>query len=152
MTMGEMNVFLSKKIILLPLAALVATTGGCVGSFNPPTDETSPLAPRIQQLVDRHNRYPRWEDFPKASTDVPKPEYYAGEVAGLARTNQGLAEQIMGIDWQTSSDPEVFEAMIMRQFDPAAMAPLGPQSSEEIEALAESLRRRATPPPPIDRR
>jgi hypothetical protein len=148
---GEMNVFLSKKIRLLPLAAVVASLGGCVGSFDPQTDAASPLAPRIQQLVDSHNRYPRWEDFPKVSTDTPSAPYVGREVTRLAQLNQSLAAQVMGIDWTMNPDPSVFEAMVQRQFDPAAMAPIGPQTTAEIEALAESLRRKATPPPPIDR-
>ena len=146
-----MNVFLSKKMRLLPLAALVATTGGCVGSFDPQTEAASPLAPRIQQLVDAHDRYPRWEDFPKASTDTPTPTYVAQKVEGLARQNQSLAAQIMAIDWATNPDHQVFETMIQQKFDARAMGPIGPQTTEEIEALAESLRRKTTPPPPIDR-
>lgn len=146
-----MNVFLTKKILLLPLAALVASTGGCVGSFDPKTDAASPLAPRIQQLVDSHDRYPRWEDFPKASTDTPSAAYVGQEVTRLAGVNQSLADQVMAIDWAMNSDPAVFESMIQSRFDPAAMGPIGPQTTPEIEALAESLRRKATPPPPIDR-
>ena len=146
-----MNVFLSKKMRLLPLAALVVTMGGCVGSFNPQTEAASPLAPRIQQLVDSHNRYPRWEDFPRASTDTPTAAQVAQKVEGLARQNQSLAAQIMAIDWTTNPDHQVFETMVQNQFDPRAMGPIGPQTTAEIEALAESLRRKATPPPPVDR-
>lgn len=146
-----MNVFLSKKIIGLPLAALAASMGGCVGSFDPHTDTASPLAPRIQQLVDSHDRYPRWEDFPTASTDTPSAAYVAQKVEGMARVNQSLAAQVLAIDWTTNPDPRVFEAMVQRQFDPAAMGPIGPQTTPEIEALADSLRQKATPPPPIDR-
>ena len=146
-----MNVFLSKKMRLLPLAALVATTGGCVGSFNPKTDAASPLAPRIQQLVDSHDRYPRWADFPRASTDTPTAAQVAQKVEGLARENQSLAAQIMAIDWATNPDHRVFETMVQSQFDPRAMGPIGPQTTQEIEDLAEALRRKAAAPPPIDR-
>lgn len=146
-----MNVFLSKKMRLVSLAALMAMMAGCASSFDPHTDAASPLAPRIQQLVESHNRYPRWEDFPQASTDTPSPVYVAEQVGNLAQANQGLADQILAIDWATNPDHTVFETMINRQFDPAAMAPIGPQTTPEIEALAESLRRKATPPPPVDR-
>ena len=146
-----MNVFLSKNAIVLALAGVLTATGGCVGSFDPQTEAASPLAPRIQELVESHDRYPRWEDFPKASTDTPTPAYVANQVQTLGQSNQTLAAQVAAIDWTLNTDPTVLENLIREKFDPAAMAPIGPQSPAEIEALAESLRRRATPPPPIDR-
>ena len=45
MTGVEMNVFLPKKTILPAMTGLLLLTGGCVGSFDPQTDMTSPVAP-----------------------------------------------------------------------------------------------------------
>ena len=146
-----MNVFLSKKTILPAMTGLLLATGGCVGSFDPQTDATSPLAPRIQQLVDANRTYPRWADFPATPTDVPPPAQVAANVQGLNTTSGALATQVAGIDWTLSSDPAAFVESIQQRFDPARMAPIGAQTPEEVEALAERLRRRAAAPPPIDR-
>ncbi|MET4684466.1 hypothetical protein ABIE19_002403 [Brevundimonas faecalis] len=150
MTGAEMNVFLSKKTILFAAMALSAGAGGCV-SFDPDTDPTSALAPRVQQLVDAHREYPRWADFPAASTDTPQPAQIAGRVNVLGAENAELAGQVARIDWTMTGDAEAFAESINRRFDPARMAPIGAQTPQEIEALAESLRRRAAAPPPIDR-
>lgn len=151
MTGVEMNVFLSKKTILLAMTGLLLPAGGCVGSFDPQTDATSPLAPRIQQLVDANRNYPRWADFPAAPTDVPQPAQVAANVSTLNADSGALAGQVAKIDWTMDSDPTAFIESIQRRFDPAKMAPIGAQTPEEVEAFAEALRRRAAAPPPIDR-
>lgn len=151
MTGVEMNVFLSKKTILLAMTGLLLPAGGCVGSFDPQTDATSPLAPRIQQLVDANRNYPRWADFPAAPTDVPQPAQVAANVSRLNADSGALAGQVAKIDWTMDSDPTAFIESIQRRFDPAKMAPIGAQTPEEVEAFAETLRRRAAAPPPIDR-
>ncbi|WP_312145590.1 hypothetical protein [Brevundimonas sp.] len=151
MTGGEMNVFLSKKTILPAMTGLLLATGGCVGSFDPQTDATSPLAPRIQELVDANRDYPRWADFPAEPTDLPQPAQVAANVSALGVQSGALASQVAGIDWVLDSDPTAFVESINRRFDPARMAPIGAQTPEQVEAFAESLRRRAAAPPPIDR-
>ena len=151
MTGVEMNVFLSKKTILPAMTGLLLLTGGCVGSFDPQTDATSPLAPRIQHLVDANREYPRWADFPAAPTDMPQPAQVAAKVQALNAGSGVLATQVAGIDWTLDNDPAAFVESINRRFDPARMAPLGAQTPEEVEAFAETLRRRAAAPPPIDR-
>ncbi|MNS78752.1 hypothetical protein D3C72_1123830 [compost metagenome] len=151
MTGVEMNVFLSKKTILLAMTGLLLPAGGCVGSFDPQTDATSPLAPRIQQLVDANRNYPRWADFPAAPTDVPQPAQVAANVSRLNADSGALAGQVAKIDWTMDSDPTAFIESIQQRFDPAKMAPIGAQTPEEVEDFAETLRRRAAAPPPIDR-
>lgn len=146
-----MNVFLSKKTIVPAMTGLLLTTGGCVGSFDPQTDATSPLAPRIQELVDTHRDYPRWADFPAAPKDLPQPAQVATNVQALNADSGALASQVADIDWTLDSDPAAFVASIQQRFDPARMAPIGAQTPEEVEAFAEALRRRAAAPPPIDR-
>ncbi|HEY1072387.1 hypothetical protein [Brevundimonas sp.] len=151
MTGVEMNVFLSKKTILPAMTGLLLATGGCVGSFDPQTDMTSPVAPRIQELVDSHRQYPRWADFPATPTDLPQPAQVAANVNALNAESGALARQVASIDWTLDGDPAAFVESINRRFDPARMAPIGAQTPEEVEAFAEALRRRAAAPPPIDR-
>ena len=151
MTGVEMNVFLAKKTILPTTIGLLLLTGGCVGSFDPQTDMTSPVAPRVQELVDAHRQYPRWADFPATPTDLPQPALIAANVGALNADSSRLATQVAGIDWTMDSDPAAFVESIQQRFDPARMAPIGAQTPQEVEAFAESLRRRAAAPPPIDR-
>ncbi len=146
-----MNVFLSKKTILPAMTGLLLLTGGCVGAFDPQTDATSPLAPRIQELVDAKRAYPRWADFPATPTDVPPPAQVAANVNALGADSSALATQVAGIDWTLGSDPSAFVESINRRFDRARMATIGAQTPEEVEAFAEALRRRAAAPAPIDR-
>ncbi len=146
-----MNVFLSKKTILPAMTGLLLLTGGCVGSFDPETDATSPLAPRIQELVESHREYPRWADFPAAPTDLPQPAQVAANVQALNAGSGALAGQVAKIDWTLDRDPTAFIESIRQRFDPVKMAPIGAQTPEEVEAFAAALRRRAAAPPPIDR-
>ena len=146
-----MNVFLSKKTILPAMTGLMLAAGGCVGSFDPQTDATSTMAPRVQEIVDVHRQYPRWADFPAAPRDVPQPGQVAANVNALNASSGVLATQVAGIDWTLESDPAAFVESISRRFDPARMAPIGAQTPEEVEAFAEALRHRAAAPPPIDR-
>lgn len=151
MTGAEMNVFLSKKTILPAMTGLLLATGGCVGSFDPQTDASSPVAARVQELVDTHRQYPRWADFPKTPTDLPQPAEVAANVQALNTTGGALASDVARIEWTLTGDPAAFIESVNRRFDPARMAPIGAQTPEEIEAFAERLRRRAAAPPPIDR-
>lgn len=151
MTGVKMNVFLSKKTILPAMTGLLLATGGCVGSFDPQTDPTSPVAPRVQALVDANREYPRWADFPAAPTNLPQPGQVAANINNLNAESRTLTTQVAGIDWTLSDDPAAFVESINLRFDPARMAPIGAQTPEEVEAFAERLRRRAAAPPPIDR-
>ena len=67
------------------LSVVVATTAltACVGVFDPETDPTSPVAPRVQALVDANREYPRWADFPKSPEPEPAPALIAARVATL---------------------------------------------------------------------
>jgi len=125
--------------------------GGCVGAFDPKTDPTSPLAPRIQQLVDENRQYPRWADFPRSSTPLPPPTEIAADVGRLQGRSAALTAEMARIDWTLNSDPAAFLAEINRRLDASQMSPQTLMTAQEVEAYAEELRRRATPPPPIDR-
>jgi hypothetical protein len=138
------------------IAALVCTLGaaglaGCVGSFNPRTDPTSPLAPRVQELVDAHREYPRWEDFPKASAPV-EPGQIAEQVNRLEQTGGALAEAVSQIDWQTTGDPAAFAQDVKARVDAVPVAPATQETQAEIEEFARRTRERGRAPPPIDRR
>lgn len=146
-----MNALLLKKSGLAAAAVVLLTAGGCVGAFDPQTDVTSPLAPRVQQLVEANQRYPRWEDFPTSPTVLPEPVEIAGRVNALKIANVALAGEVARIDWTLTEDPAAFAASVSRRVDASSMAPATAQTAAEVEAFAAELRARAKAPPPVDR-
>lgn len=146
-----MNALLLKKTGWTAALAAGLVLGGCVGAFDPKTDPTSPLAPRIQQLVDENRQYPRWADFPHSSTPLPPPAEIAANVGRLEGRNAVLTAETARIDWTLNSDPAAFIAQVNRRVDASQMSPQTLKTAEEIEAYAEELRQRAKAPPPIDR-
>lgn len=155
MSVMEMNALLPKKTRLTAtLAAALGAPlflGGCVGAFEPRTDPTSPLAPRVQQLVDENRRYPRWADFPAAGEALPTPAAIASDVGRLEGRNAALTADVARIEWTLTQDPAAFLASVNRRIDARQMSPLDLRTPEQVEAFAEALRQRAKAPPPIDR-
>ncbi len=129
----------------------VMILGGCVGAFDPTTDPSSPLAPRIQHMVDENRHYPSWSDFPHGGSPLPPAAQVANDVARLQARNTALTSETARIDWALTSDPSAFVNQTMRRLDTSQMSPNDLKTPAEIEAYAEALRRRAKAPPPIDR-
>ncbi|WP_374274266.1 hypothetical protein [Brevundimonas sp.] len=153
MTAVEMNARLSKKIALTTagLTAGLALLGGCVATpFDTVTDEASPVSARVDALVAANREYPRWENFPPEPVGLPTATQIAAEVSTLGVTQQALSAEVDAIEWDTE-DPAALGAAIQSRVDQTLAAPIAVQTREDIEAEAERLRRRATPPPPIDR-
>lgn len=138
------------------LTAAVLLTGGltaCVTSaFDPATDATSPIAPRVQALVDANREYPRWADFPKSLEPLPEPVAIASQVNTLRVTNAGLAGEVSRIDWQTTEDPEVFAAGVQARVNAVPVAPVTAETQAELDAFIARTRERGRAPPPVDRR
>jgi len=122
-----------------------------VGVFDPQTDPTSPVAPRIQSLVDANRAYPSWSDFPSAPRDLPDAAVVATRVAGLSTRGAALDSDAARIEW-TLGDAETIARDANSRIDASILSSGTARSVEEIEAFAEELRRRAQPPPPIPRR
>lgn len=151
MTGLDMNAHQAKKMgMLLTAAALGSTAQGCAGSFDPSTDAASPIAPRVQALVDANRAYPRWADYPKASADMPLPVEVARQVNTLRASGGALAGEASRIEW-TLGDPVAFANEINARIDAQAISPVTAESQAEVETFAEDLRRRGTAPPPVDR-
>lgn len=146
-----MNAHLRKKTVGLLAVAAPALLAACAGPAALRTDQASPLAPRIQTLVDENRRYPRWEDFPAAPEALPPVEQVAADVGALARSNAALTQEVAGIGW-TLNDADRFAEETRRQVDSVPVSPDAVRTREEIDALAQTLRERAKAPPPIDRR
>ena len=93
-----MNACLAKKISGgLLLASILTGLGGCATAFDPQTDEASPVAPRVQALVDANRTYPRWEDFPR-STDPAGEEVGTGPVGAIPLRRAGEGETVLLVE------------------------------------------------------
>lgn len=136
------------KMLLATAACLVQAA--CAGSFAAQTDDQSPLAPRVQALVDANRAYPQWSRFPATPTDAPGAEQFAARVQGLGLAGRELERQAAAIDWDLS-DPAGFAAAVQARMAPVPASPDAARTREDIEALAERLRRLATAPPPVPR-
>jgi len=138
-------------------ATLIALAAGgavsaCAASFDPRTDATSPVAPRVQALVDANREYPRWDDFPRASEPLPAPMVIAARVNTLRVSGGALAGEVSRIDWQNSGDPVAFAAEVQARIDSISVAPATAETRAEMEAYLRRARERGRAPPPIQRR
>ncbi|MDP1528560.1 MAG: hypothetical protein Q8M05_04185 [Rhodoferax sp.] len=147
-----MNALIRK--IAAVMSAVVASGGlaACAGSFDPTTDATSPLAPRVQALVDTNRQYPRWVDFPESVEPMPEPVAISAQVNTLRITGGALASEVARIDWQATGDPAEFAAAVQARVDAVTVAPVTQETLDEIEDFVRRTRERGRAPPPVDRR
>ena len=138
-------------MILIAAAVIATPMSGCVGASASKTEAVSPLAPRIQELVDANRRYPRWEDFPAAPTGLPPVTQVASNVQRLQGDSATLTSEIARIDW-TLGDAEALAAETRAAVNAVPVSPDAVRTQADIEAFAQSLRDRAKAPPPLDRR
>ena len=144
----------SRRKIAAALSAAFASGGltACVGSFDPATDATSPIAPRVQALVDANREYPRWSEFPRGLEPLPEPIAIAAQVNTLRVTGGALAGEVSRIDWQTTGDPAEFAAGVQARVDSVEVAPVTAETLAEIDEFVRRTRERGRAPPPVDRR
>jgi hypothetical protein len=139
----------SRRKIAAALSAVVASGGlaACAGSFDPGTEASSPIAPRVQALVDANRKSPVWADFP-----LPEPVVIAAQVNTLRVTGGALAGEVSRIDWQTTGDPADFAAAVQARIDSVEVAPVTQETLAELEDFVQRTRDRGRAPPPVDRR
>ena len=147
-----MNAPIRKFAAALSVAAAMAALGACAGALEAQTDPTSPVAPRVQALVDANREYPRWADFPKSLEPEPAPVAIAAEVNTLRVTSGALAGEVSRIEWTLNEDPAAFAAAVQARVDAVQVAPVTQNTAAEIEAFARRVRERGRAPPPIPRR
>jgi len=147
-----MNASIRKIAVTVTAALASGGLASCAGSFNPQTDATSPIAPRVQALIDANREYPRWADFPRSVDPVPEPMAIAAHVNTLRVTGGALAGEVSRIDWTLTDDPAVFAAGVRARVDSVAVSPVTQETQAEIDAFVRRARERGRAPPPMDRR
>ena len=146
-----MNAHLAKKIGSgMGLASAALILGACAAGFDPATDEASPVAARVQALVDANRTYPRWEDFPRSTEALPEPVEVAGRVGALRGASSELTAAAARIDWQ-EGDPAAFAREVNSRIDAQQVSPVTAETQAEVDAFAERTRQRGAAPPPVDR-
>ena len=151
-TAPEMNASIRKIAALLFAAVASGGLTACAGSFDPAMDTRSPIASRVQALVDANREYPRWADFPRAVEPIPEPVAIAAQVNTLRVTGGTLAGEVSRIDWQTTEDPAAFAAAVQARIDSVQVAPVTQETQAEIDEFVRRTRERGRAPPPIERR
>ena len=136
------------RAVLMAGGLLTLGATGCVSAPEAANPEAT-LSPRVQALIDANRRYPRWEDFPRVSAPPPATEI-AGRVSTVQNRGVVLASEAARIEWNLS-DPEGFAREVSSRVDQSRVAPVTAQTQADIDAFAQSLRDRATAPPPVDR-
>lgn len=147
-----MNASIRKFAAALTAAAATAGLTACAGAFDPRTDATSPVAPRVEALVAANREFPRWADFPKTLEPQPEPAVIAARVATLGSTGDELAEAAARIEWLTTGDPAAWAAAVQTRVDSVQVDPVTAETAAAIEEFARRTRERGRAPPPVDRR
>ncbi len=146
-----MNAPIRKFAALCAVVGVGLSVTACGTAFSPRTDETSPVAPRVQALVDANREYPRWEDFPRQSA-VIEPRALAAQVNTLRVSGGALAGEVARLQWTETGDPNAYAAETRARVNAVPVSPVTAETLAEIEAFARRTRDRGRAPPPIDRR
>lgn len=132
----------------LGVAAAAALLSGCIGNpiASAKVDPKSPIAAEVAKLSRQDRDYPSFSEIPPKPTDLRPLQVY-GERANkvLAARNQlqaATAENTWSLNNTTA-----FAARARRDAGPD----VGPPTAAETEAFANAVRKRATPPPPVNR-
>ncbi|GAA0869917.1 hypothetical protein GCM10009116_17530 [Brevundimonas basaltis] len=152
MTGPDMNAPIRKIAAVLTAVAAGAGLTACAGAFEPRTDPTSPVAPRVDALVAANREYPRWADFPKTLEPVPEPAAISARVATLGTAGGELAAAAARIEWQSNEDPAAFAADVQARVAAVEVTPVTAETAAAIEEFARRTRERGRAPPPVDRR
>ncbi|HYC68950.1 hypothetical protein [Brevundimonas sp.] len=152
MTAPDMNAPIRKFAAVLAAAVATAALTGCAGAFDPQTDPTSPVAARVQALVDANREYPRWADFPRSLEPEPAPAQIAARVTTLNRASGALAEDAARLEWTLTGNPAEWAQAVQARVEAVQVAPVTQETAAEIEAFARQARERGRAPPPVDRR
>ncbi|WP_155914645.1 hypothetical protein [Asticcacaulis sp. AC460] len=93
---------------------------------------------------------PKWSDFPAPPGDVPTVAEFAQRVKTQTAASDKLAAEVRVLVWD-KEQPEPYAAASIARINPVYLKPVDAiMTVEQIERLAEDLRRRAVPPPMAD--
>ena len=132
----------------LGVVAAAALLSGCIGNpiASAKVDPKSPIAAEVAKLSQQDKDYPSFNEIPPIPTDLRPLQVY-GERAGKVLTARNQLQAATADHTWTLGNTAGFAARARRDAGPD----VGPPTAAETEAFANSVRKRATPPPPVNR-
>lgn len=132
---------------VLWVASVAALAAGCAGPFaSVKVDPSSPVAGEVAKLARADRDYPKFNEIPPAPTDVRPARIYGERAQALEAAGAQLDAATAPGTW-TLDATSSFAAKARKDAGPALDAP----ANADTEAFANSVRKRATPPPPAQR-
>ncbi|RAK61219.1 hypothetical protein DJ021_16115 [Phenylobacterium hankyongense] len=133
---------------LLACVGAAAFTSGCIGNplAEAKIDPASPVAGEVAKLAHSNSDYPSFSEIPAKPTDL-RPARMYGQAARDVDQARVQIEQATAPGTWTLNNTETFAAAARA----AAGPDVAPASAADTEAFANTLRKRATPPPPPNR-
>lgn len=131
----------------LAMAQAVTTPPALTQPVNVPEPDTNALIPSAPGSAPANPAMPRWSEFPVAPTDVPAVGEFAQRVHTQEQNHAELVAGLRTIQWEPYQ-PAAIKAEATAAIDPSKLAPVDSEMTPaQTEALAQSLRTEATPPP-----
>ncbi|CAN7224783.1 hypothetical protein LJR225_000880 [Phenylobacterium sp. LjRoot225] len=132
---------------VLGVASVAALAAGCVGSIaSTKVDPRSPIAGDVARLATADKDYPKFSEIPPKPTDVRPARVYGERAEAVLAAGADLDAATAPNTW-TLNATSSFAAKARTDAGPA----LGAPTNADTEAFANSVRKRATPPPPAKR-
>ncbi len=122
-----------------------AVSGQVAGLRTAAVDPTSPVYQDVMNATRHPGPYPKFSEIPKIPTDVRSPTAWAAAVAAVKLDKTRLEEGVAALP-PPPADSEAFAANERTQTSAPAAAP-APDAAVQTQAYADSLRKRAIPPP-----
>ena len=128
------------------VAGAAALLSGCVGDriASVKVDPTSPVAPEVAKMARASTAYPSFSDIPPQPTDIRPPKVYGQRAKQLLAARDQLEAATAPNTW-TLSNTQGFVSQTRSQAGPAYAPP-----ANTAEAFANTVRKRATQPPPTN--
>ena len=157
MTIKDMNA-LDRKIMnvgggamaarVLGVAAGAALLAGCVGDpiASTKVNPSSPIAAEVAKTSTADRDFPQFNEIPAKPTDLRPPRIYGDRAKALEAARDELDVATAPNTW-TLGQTSAFETRARGDAGPDYAAP----TNADTEAFANTIRKRATPPPPAKR-
>jgi hypothetical protein len=107
-------------------------------------DPNSAIAPEVAKVAAAQKSYPKFSDIPPAPTDVRPPQQYGQRARDVVAAGAQLDAATAPSTWALSNT-QGFTAQARRQVGPD----LNAGTAADTETFANTVRKRATPPPPV---
>lgn len=132
---------------ILGAAVLAGLLAGCANPIaSVKVDPNSPIAPEVARLASSDKDYPSFWEIPAKPTDVEPPRIYGDRARQVLAARDRL---------DAATQPNTWTLNSTGSFQARAQADAGPNfnasTTSDTEAFANSVRKRATPPPPANR-